>query len=126
MKNLYLSEELAPGMAIALQELVGGRIIEVSPSLQTIFIQELEPSAPFQENIGQFVAARQLSDHPIVHFWLGKMRCSLYITAHALKLSCSSCIALAAQEEPAVARLASPLTTYSFLLTFPPIGAVWQ
>ena len=65
VKNLYLSKEFAPGIAAALQELVGGRIMEVLPSLQNIFVEGLEPSGPFQENIGQFVAARQLSDHRI-------------------------------------------------------------
>jgi hypothetical protein len=65
VKNLYLSKEFAPGIAAALQELVGDRITEVLPSLQNIFVEELEPSGPFQENIGQFVAARQLSDRPI-------------------------------------------------------------
>ena len=62
--NLYLAKEFAPGIAVALKELVG-RITEVLPSLQNIFVQGLEPSGPFQENIGRFVAIRQLSDHPI-------------------------------------------------------------
>jgi hypothetical protein len=65
VKNVYLSEEFAPGIAAALQELVGGRITDVLPSLQNIFVEGLEPSGPFQESIGQFVVARQLSDHPI-------------------------------------------------------------
>jgi hypothetical protein len=65
MKNLYLSKEFAPGIAAGLQELVGGRIAEVLPSLQNIFVEGLEPWGPFQENIGQFVAARRLSGHPI-------------------------------------------------------------
>ena len=34
-------------------------------SLQNIFVEGLELSGPFQENIRQFVAARQLSDHSI-------------------------------------------------------------
>ena len=46
-------------------ELVGGRITEVLPSLQDIFVEGLERMGPFQENTRQFVAARQLSDHPI-------------------------------------------------------------
>ena len=66
VKNLYLSKEFAPGVATALQELVGSRITEVFASLQNIFVEGLEPSGPFQENIGRFVAARQLSDSPIV------------------------------------------------------------
>jgi hypothetical protein len=65
VKNLYLSKEFAPDIAAALQGLVGARITEVLPSLQNIFIEGLESSGPFQEKIGQFVAARRLSGHPI-------------------------------------------------------------
>ena len=65
VKNLYVCRAFAPGIAAALQELVGARITEVLPSLQNIFVEGLEPSGPFQKNIGQFVAARQLSDHPV-------------------------------------------------------------
>jgi len=64
-KNLYLSKEFAPGIAAALQELVGGRITEVLPSLQNISVKELEPSGSFQKCIGQFVAARQHSGRPV-------------------------------------------------------------
>ncbi len=62
VKNLYLSKDFAPGIAAALREIVG---TEVLPSLQNIFVKGLEPSGRFQENIGQFVVARQLSGHPI-------------------------------------------------------------
>ncbi len=62
VKSLYLSKDFGPGIAAALQEIVG---TEVLPSLQNIFVEELEPLGPFQENIGQFVAARQHSGHPI-------------------------------------------------------------
>ena len=65
VKNLYLSEEFAPGIVAALQELVGARITEVLPSLQNIFVEGLERSGPFQENIGRFDAARRFSGHPI-------------------------------------------------------------
>ena len=65
VKDLYVSKESGPGIAAAFQELVGARITEVLPSVQNIFIEWLEPSGPLQENIGQFVAARLLSDHPI-------------------------------------------------------------
>jgi hypothetical protein len=68
VKNLYLSKEFALGIAATLQELVGSRITEVLPSLQNIFVEGLEPSGPFQKNIGQFIAARQLSDHPVAIF----------------------------------------------------------
>jgi hypothetical protein len=65
VKNLYLSRLFGPRIAGALQDLVGGRITEVLPSLQNIFVQGLEPLGPFQESIGQFVTARQLSGHPV-------------------------------------------------------------
>ena len=70
VKNLYLSKEFAPGIAAALQEHIGDRITEVLPSLQNIFVEELEPSEPFEKYFGQFVAARQLSNHTIaVSVW---------------------------------------------------------
>ena len=69
VKNLYLSEEFAPHIVPALQELIGGRTTEVLPTLQTIFLEGLS-SGPVQEGIGKFVAARQLSGHPItVSLW---------------------------------------------------------
>jgi hypothetical protein len=70
VKKFYLSKEFVPGIAAALQELVEDRITEVLSSLQNIFVEGLEPSVPFQKNVGQFVAARQLSDHPIaIYDW---------------------------------------------------------
>ena len=65
VKNLYLSKEFVPGITAALQEFVGDRVTEVMPSLENIFVEGLEPSGPFRENIGQFVVARRLSNHPI-------------------------------------------------------------
>ena len=65
MKNLYLSEEASPGIAAALQELVGARITEALPSLQSIFVGEVEPLETFLENIVKFLAARRLSGHPV-------------------------------------------------------------
>ncbi len=65
VKNLYVSRNLTPSIAPALQELVGERVIEVLPALQSLFL-ELHPSGPVQEAIGRFVAARQLAGHPII------------------------------------------------------------
>jgi hypothetical protein len=65
MKNLYLRKKFAPGIASALHELVGGRITEMWPNLENIFVEGLEPSGPVQKDIGQFVAALQLLDRPI-------------------------------------------------------------
>jgi hypothetical protein len=64
VKDLYLSRKCAPPIVLALQELVGGRPTEVLPSLQNIYLEELETSGPVQEGIQQFVATRQAS-HPI-------------------------------------------------------------
>ena len=72
VKNLYLRKEFAPGIAVALKDSVG-EITELLPSLQNIFVQGLEPSGPFQENIGRFVATRQLSGHPIAILKWAKM-----------------------------------------------------
>jgi hypothetical protein len=70
VKNLYLSEEFARRIVPALKELVEGRMTEVLPTLQNIFLQGLEPSGPVQEGIGQFVATRQVTTHPVaVSHW---------------------------------------------------------
>ena len=45
---------------------VGGRITEVLLNMQNIFVYGLERLGPFRETIGQFVAARQLSEYPII------------------------------------------------------------
>jgi hypothetical protein len=65
VKRLIVYKEFAPGIAAALHELVEGRITEVLPSLEKIFVEALGPSGPFREKIGQFIAARQLSNQPI-------------------------------------------------------------
>ena len=60
-----LSKEFTPGIAAALQELVGVRIIEMLPSLQNIFVEGIAPLGPFLEYFEQFITARQLSGHPV-------------------------------------------------------------
>ncbi len=62
VKNLYLSEESALGIIRALRELVGSRTTEVLPALQKIFVARHRLSRSI---IRQFVAARELSGHPI-------------------------------------------------------------
>jgi hypothetical protein len=70
VKNLYLSEAIAPHIVPALQELVAGRVAEVLPNLQNIFVEKLQPSGPVQEGVEKFVAARQFTSHPItVSHW---------------------------------------------------------
>ena len=68
VKNLYVSEQFAPRIALVLQRFVGGGMSEVLPKLQNIFLEELRPSGPVQEGIEQFVAARGLSNNTITVF----------------------------------------------------------
>jgi hypothetical protein len=63
VKNLYLSEEFARRIVPALQELVE-RLMVVLPTLENMFLEELQTSGPVQEGIQLFVSARQAS-HPI-------------------------------------------------------------
>ena len=65
VKNLYLSANFASRIAPALQEIVEGRTTDVLPALQNIFLKGPDSSGSFQESIGQFVAARQVANHPI-------------------------------------------------------------
>src|SRR5258707_15851464 len=64
VKYLYLSRELTPSIAPALQELVGERVTEGFPALKSLFLQELTPAGPGEEAIGKLVAARQRAGHP--------------------------------------------------------------
>ena len=69
VRHLYLSEEMAPRIGLALQE-IGSRTTEILPNLEVIFLEGLEPSGPVQEDIGRFVASRQVTNHLIaVVFW---------------------------------------------------------
>ena len=63
--NLYLSGQVLQRIVPALQELVGARTMEVLPTLQNIFLEELQPPGHVQEGIGKFVSMRQVAGHPI-------------------------------------------------------------
>jgi hypothetical protein len=65
VKNLYISERFTQHITSALQEFVGEIVTDSLPALESLFVEELEPSGPVQEAIGKFVAARVLSGHPI-------------------------------------------------------------
>jgi len=64
-KNLYLSEETAPCISHVLRQLVGERTTEVLPALQNLFLYGYQQGSPVRGGIENFVAARQLSGHPI-------------------------------------------------------------
>ena len=65
VKNLYLSDKFASLIIPALQELTGGSTTEVLPTLENIFVEELQPSGTVQASIRQFAATRQVTGHPI-------------------------------------------------------------
>jgi F-box-like len=65
LKDLVLSTEMARLVAPAMGRLGADSATEVFPALQNIFVEGLQSSGPVQEAIGQFVAVRQLSDHPV-------------------------------------------------------------
>jgi hypothetical protein len=72
VKNLYVSMGSVRQIAPALQELVGGRMTEAFPTLQNIFLEGFHRQLPGGIPVGieKFVAARQLSGHPItVSHW---------------------------------------------------------
>ena len=68
VKNIYVSERFSRFVALALQDLVGGRATEVLPTLESLFLEDRHPSGPVKEAIGKFVAARWLSGHPMAVF----------------------------------------------------------
>ena len=69
VKSLYISKGAVPRIAPALQELVGERVAEVLPALETLTL-DVSTSGPIQEGIARFVSARQLSGHPVaISYW---------------------------------------------------------
>ena len=67
VKNLYICKEFAECnvFAWALQEFVGKRVAIMLPALESLSLEELQPSEPVREAIEQFVTARQLLGHPV-------------------------------------------------------------
>ena len=65
VKNLYLSQQGAPSIVPALQDLVGGSMTEVLPILQNITLLGPQPSGPVREGIELFVAMRRFTGQPI-------------------------------------------------------------
>ncbi|KAI0251546.1 hypothetical protein BJV78DRAFT_1154343 [Lactifluus subvellereus] len=70
VRTLRIRRELQPLIVPALQELTGERATEVLPALDSLYLEEYEPSGSDQQAIDPFIAARQRSDHPVaVHSW---------------------------------------------------------
>jgi hypothetical protein len=70
IRDLYLCKNLVLRLPQALQELTKECPREVLPALQSIFVEEHRPLRTMDEAIGPFIAARQLSGHPVaIHRW---------------------------------------------------------
>jgi len=65
VKHLYLSEELAPRIVPALQELTGDGARELFPALKSLSLEARPPSGPIQEAISKFIEKRRQSGHDI-------------------------------------------------------------
>jgi hypothetical protein len=63
VKGLYLSKQIAPRIAPALQGLTGRRRTEVLPTLQNNYLEGFQPSEPVY--VGQFIIARQLTNRSV-------------------------------------------------------------
>ena len=74
VKELNVSLEFGPYIVPVLKKLVEEGSTEVLlPALRILFLEEPLPSGPVKEIIEQFVAARQLADHPItLSIWNSK------------------------------------------------------
>ena len=66
VRSLYVSETLEPLVAAALGELTGERTMEVLPALENLSLDGAEPSESTRDTMESFIAARQLSDRPVV------------------------------------------------------------
>ncbi|KAI9454366.1 hypothetical protein F5148DRAFT_430104 [Russula earlei] len=70
VNDLRLSDQVGRHVCQALEELAEERVTEVLPSLQNIFLSDLGPLESVPKFIERFVAARQLSGHPVaVYSW---------------------------------------------------------
>jgi len=65
LKNLYLTPGAEQHVCGALKELSGERATEVLPALRNLFVDGFESVKRVQEAIRPFIAARQLSGHPV-------------------------------------------------------------
>jgi hypothetical protein len=70
-RSLYVSKDLVPLVAPALQELIGERTTEVLPNLCDLFLRGSAKSRSIKEfiSIHLFVNARQFSGRPVaIHY----------------------------------------------------------
>jgi hypothetical protein len=70
VQRLNVCRMLVPLVAPTLQELTGVTTTAVLPELRELFLEGHQPHGPIWAAIQPFIAARQLSGHPVaVHRW---------------------------------------------------------
>ena len=65
VRDLVLQSETAHRVALALQELTGNTVTDALPALRQVFVDDVYFLGPIQEGFAPFIAARQLSGHPV-------------------------------------------------------------
>jgi hypothetical protein len=65
VKDLVIDKPIVLSVASSLQELVGERVAEILPALQNIYLEGFWSLGPVPEGIEKFIAARELSGHPV-------------------------------------------------------------
>jgi hypothetical protein len=65
VRNLYLSKQIAPHFAPALQEITVGGTTDVLSTLENLYLEGFQPSESVEEDIERFISARQLTNHPV-------------------------------------------------------------
>jgi hypothetical protein len=66
VRDLYVSWQLVPFVAVAFKELTGERSMEVLPALDRLFLEGFQPSGDVQGAIEPFISSRQLYGRPVV------------------------------------------------------------
>ncbi|KAI9442080.1 hypothetical protein F5148DRAFT_1153908 [Russula earlei] len=98
VEDLRLSDNIAPHVCRALEELAEERVTEVLPALENIFLSDLQRSGSGPKYIEGFVDARERSGHPVAVRYVSKARCgflALESRAKPPNITCSPPMALA-------------------------------
>jgi hypothetical protein len=66
LQGLYITKKLGPVVAHALQEFTWERETELLPALRGLFLGSLDQYESVMNVIEPFVAARRLSDRPVI------------------------------------------------------------
>jgi len=68
VKDLVLSWRSVLLVAPALEDLAGGRVTEVLPALQNLFVESRQPPEPIKKAIGKFISERRLLGCPVTAY----------------------------------------------------------